>query len=215
MVDPFSLVDQLSPAIIESLLNQKQKIDQENAEILERMRNEAFGSIPGKNSGGLSQRDLEQYQNNLDNLLSNILKQALEKKVMNQGELQSLIDQVNKHSDTKIDLNNVLPLQLTDEQKQLQEKQKQLEEEQKRLLEEQNKLRELAAAKNQSLLDRIKAEQERIEQENKNKLEEARKQAEEKLKQQLSDAAKQKFEEQKKPWSSKDSSRNRHSSRRC
>ncbi|GAE06229.1 hypothetical protein JCM10914_2376 [Paenibacillus sp. JCM 10914] len=160
--------------------------------MLERMRNEASSSIPNGNSGGLSPDDLDRYQNNFDNMLANILKQARDQNLIGPDQLQALIDEANKQTDQKIDLNNVPPLQLSEEQKQQQDKQKQLAEELKKRLEEQNKQRELDAQK-QSLTDRLNAEKERREQENNKKLEEARKQAEEKFKQQLSDADKAKI----------------------
>lgn len=200
MVDLSGLVNQASPAVIEALLRAKQEIDQENAEMLERMRNEASGSISGGNPGGLSQSDLDRYQSNLENLLANILKQARDQNLIEPDKLKALIDEANKQSDNKIDLDNVPPLQLSDEEKQQQERQKQLEEEQKRQLEEQNKQRQLDAQK-QALIDKLLAEKERQEQENKKKLEEARKQAEEKLKQQLSDAEKKNLRSNKKLWS--------------
>lgn len=197
MVDPSDLVNQASPAVIEALLRAKQKIDQENVEMMERMRG-ALDSAPVGNPGGLSLDDLNRYQHNLDNLIANILKQSLDQQKIDPVQLQALIEEYNKQSSNKIDLNKVLPLQLSDEEKQQQEKQKQLADAERKRLEEQNKQREQAAAQTQALLDRIKAEKERQEQENKKKLEEARKEAEEKLKQQLSDAEKQKFEEKQK-----------------
>lgn len=197
MVDLSSLVNQFSPAIMEALLRQKNKIDQENAEMLEKMKNEAVGSNLGGSLGSLSPSDLEQYQNNLNNLLGNILKQALDQKKMDPKQLQTLIDEANKKLDHPIDLSKVPPLQLTPEQKLQQEKQKQLEAEQRKRLEEMNKQRELDEQK-KALLDRIKADKERLEQENKKKQEEYAKRAEELYKQRLSDADKQKFEEQQK-----------------
>ncbi|WMT40931.1 chitobiase/beta-hexosaminidase C-terminal domain-containing protein [Paenibacillus sp. D2_2] len=194
-VDLSDFVNQASPAVIEAILRDMQKIVQENAEMLERMRNAASGSNPGENPGGLSPDELDRYQNNLDNLIANILKQARDQNLIEPGQLQALIDEANKQSDTKIDLNNVPPLQLSDEEKQQQERQKQLEEELRKRQEEQNKQRE---AQNQALLDKIKAERERLEQENKKKQEEAAKLAEELYKQGLSDAERQKFEEQQK-----------------
>jgi len=194
-VDLSDLVNQASPAVIEAILRAKQKIDQENAEMLERMRNETSGAIPGGNPGSLSPNDLDRYQNNLDNLIANILKQVRDKNLIEPSQLQALIDEANKQSDRPIDLNNVLPLQLSDEEKQKQEKLKQLEEELRKRQEEQNRQRE---AQNQALLDRLKAERERLEQENKKRQEEAAKLAEELYKQGLSDAERQKFEEQQK-----------------
>lgn len=128
MVDLSGLINQTSPAVIEAILKAKQKIDQENEEMLERFRNQAPGSIP---SGGFSPDDLDRYQNNLDNLLANILKQARDLNLIEPDKLKALIDEANKQSGNKIDLDNVPPLQLSDEEKQQQERQKQLEEEQK------------------------------------------------------------------------------------
>ncbi|WP_019637719.1 stalk domain-containing protein [Paenibacillus fonticola] len=193
IVDPSDLVNQASPAVIEALLRAKQKIDRENEELLERMRNGASGSNPGD----LPQGDLDQYQQNLNQLLGNIVKQTLVQKKMDPIDLQTLIDQVNKQSDAKIDLNHVPPLQLSEKEKQQQERQKQLEEEQKKRLEQQNKERQLAEQR-QSLIAKVEAERERIEQENKKKQEEAAKRAEALYKQSLSDAEKQKFEQRQK-----------------
>lgn len=197
IVDPADFVNQASPAVIEALLKAKQKIDQENAEMLEKMRNEITGTMSVENSGGLTQDDLERYQNNLDNLIANILSQALDQKKIESGPLQALIDEYNKQSGKKIDLNNIQPLQLSDEEKLEQEMQKKLAEEQKRRVEEQNKERQLAEQK-QSLIAKLEAERNRIEQENKKRQEEAAKKAEEAYKQSLSDTEKQKFEEQQK-----------------
>jgi len=192
VVDMADLVGQLSPSVIEALLRAKDKIDQENAEMLERMR-----AGTGENPDGLSQNDLEQYSHNLNNVIGNLLKQALEQNKIDPAQLQTLINEYNNQSNNKIDLNNVMPLQLTEEQQRQQAKQKQLEEAQKKQLEEQNKQRE-QAAKNQALQDKLKAEKERLEQENKRRLEEAAKLAEELYKQQLADAERKKFEEQQK-----------------
>lgn len=195
-VDLADFLSQASPAVIEALLKEKQKIDQENEELLERWKNELSGSNPSENPLGLSQDELNQYQQNLKNLLANIAKQALDQQKIDEGQLQGIIDEVNKNSDNKIDLNNVPPLQLTEQQKKQQELQKRLEEERKRQQEEQNKLREQERQKQAELLARISAEKQRQDEENKKQQEEAAKRAAELLKQKLSDAEKQRFEQQ-------------------
>lgn len=198
MTDLADFINQASPAVIEAMLKAKQKIDQENEELLERWKNELSGSNPSDNPLGLSQDELNQYQQNLKNLLANIAKQALDQQNVDRDRLQDIIDEVNKNSDNKIDLNNVSPLQLSEQQKQQREKQKQLEEQQKKKQEAQNKQREQQQQQAEqhlaSMIDKIKAERERIEQENKKQAEEAAKRAEEALKQSLSDAEKQRFE---------------------
>lgn len=198
IVDPADFVHQASPAVIEALLRNKQRIDQENEEMLGKLQNETPGSILGGNPGGLTEVDLERYRNNVDNLIANILKQALDQKKMDPNELRKLIDEVNKQSDANIDLNNVPPLQLSEDEKLQQERQKKYEEEQKRLMEEQNKLRQLAEQQKQSLIAKLEAERKRIEQENKKKLEEAAKRAEETYKQSLSAAERERFDQQQK-----------------
>ncbi|MEF2248012.1 stalk domain-containing protein [Paenibacillus sp. IITD108] len=198
MTDLADFINQASPAVIEAMLKAKQKIDQENEELLERWKNELSGSNPSDNPLGLSQDEINQYQQNLKNLLANIAKQALDQQNVDRDRLQDIIDEVNKNSDNKIDLNNVSPLQLSEQQKQQREKQKQLEEQQKKKQEAQNKQREQQQQQAEqhlaSMIDKIKAERERIEQENKKQAEEAAKRAEEALKQSLSDAEKQRFE---------------------
>ncbi len=194
-VDPADFVNQASPDIIEALLKQKQRIDQENAEMLERMKNGASGSNPISLPSGMSQYELDQYKKNLENLLANIAKQALDQQKMDRDQLQGIIDEANKNSNKKIDLNNVPPLQLTEQQKQQQELQKRLEEERKRLQEEQNKQRELQRQQAE-LLNKILAEKQRLEQENKKQQEAAAKRAADLLKQKLSDAERQRFERQ-------------------
>ncbi len=199
MVNPADLVNQFSPAVIEAILKQKQKIDQENAEMLERIKNGIIGSNPNENPFGQSQDDLAQYQENLNNLLANIAKQALSQNKMDANRLQALIAELNKQSAAPIDLNNVPPLQLSEQQKQQIEKQKQMEELRRKQLEEQNKQREQqlqAEEKLSSLLVQIQAEKARKEQENKRQQEEAAKRAAELFKQRLSEEEKLKFEQQ-------------------
>ncbi|REK74218.1 stalk domain-containing protein [Paenibacillus paeoniae] len=197
IINPADLINQASPAVIEALLKQKQQIDQENAAMLERMKNGAAGSNPGSNPYNLPPYELEQFQKNLENLLANIAKQALDQWVLDKDRFQALIDEANKQSDTKIDLDQVAPLQLTEEQKQQQEKLKQLEEKMKRQQAEQNKQREQQRDQAASLLEKLKQEKERLEQENKKQQEEAAKRAAELLAQKLPEAERLKFEEQR------------------
>ncbi|MEO4055143.1 stalk domain-containing protein [Solibacillus sp. CAU 1738] len=197
IVIPADFVKSASPAIIEALLKQIDKINQENAAMLEKLKNDASESNTNDNPFGLSQDDIEQYQHNMNHLLANILKQVIDQELMDKDKLQGLIDEINKNTTNKIDLDNVPPLQLTEQQKQQQEKQKQLEDRLKKLQEEQDRKREQqrqqAEQSSSSLLDKILAEKERLNQENKKQQEAAAKRAEELLKQKLSEVEKQKF----------------------
>ncbi|MFF2889592.1 chitobiase/beta-hexosaminidase C-terminal domain-containing protein [Paenibacillus sp. NPDC057967] len=195
LVDLADFVQQASPSIIEAILRSKQLIDQENAEMLAQLNSGAAGSSPGDNPYNQSPYELEQFQRNLENLLANFAKLALDQGKLDKERLQEIIDEVNKNSDNKIDLDNVPPMQVTEQQRQQQEKLKQLEEQRKKQQEEQSKQRE-QQAKLDALKNKLLAEKERLEQENKKRQEEVAKRAAELLKQQLADAERLKFEQQ-------------------
>ncbi|MFD2115600.1 stalk domain-containing protein [Paenibacillus yanchengensis] len=195
-IDLADIVNQASPAVIEALLKQKQKIDQENEDMLQKIKNGAAGSYPSNNPLGQSPEDFAHYQNNLNNLLANIAKQALEQKKMEEEGLNKLLGSINSQAGSKIDLENTPPYQLSEQQKNQQQLQRKLEEQRKLAQEEQNKLREqerLKAAQQGAMLEKIKAEKDRLEQGNKKQQEEAMKQAEQLLKQKLLEEQKQKF----------------------
>jgi len=197
IVDLADFISQASPTVIEALLKQMQRVEQENAEMLERIKNAAAGSDPGGNPYNLSPYELDQFERNLENLLANIAKQALDLGKLNKDQLQEIIDEANKKLNNKIDINNVPPLQLTEQQRQQQELQKRLEEERRKKQQEQDKLREQQQAQLEAIKNKLLAEKERLDQENKKQQEAAAKRAEDLLKQQLSDAEKQRFEQQK------------------
>lgn len=192
-VDLASLISQTSPDIIVAFLKQNQKIEQENEQFLKDMMN---ATNPIENPYGQSPEDLERLKANLANLSANIAKQALEQNKISSEELKTLLDIINKDTNNPIDLNNVLPLELSDQEKQEQLRQKLLEEQRKKKLEEQNKLREQQRQQKEEHLAALLAEKKRLEQENKRKLEEAGKKAEESYKEKLSDAEQQRFEQQ-------------------
>jgi len=195
MVDIADFVNQASPAIIEALIKNKSKIDQENAEMLERMKN-GTADVSTDNPDNQSPDELGQYENNLNNLLANIAKQALDQQKMSQDQLQKIIDEANKNSNNKIDLNNVPPLQLTEQQRQQQDRLMQLQEERKKQQEEQKRQPEQQQAQ-QDALNKILAEKQRLEQENIRQQEEAAKRAAELFRQLLSNAERLRFDQQR------------------
>lgn len=194
-LDIADFVESASPEIIQALLMNIQKINQENAEMLEKLQNGTFETNSGSNLQNLSQVDFEQYQNNIENLIANLLKQAHDQQKIKTNELQEMIDAFNKSLDKKIDLINVPPLQLTEQQKQLQDKNKQLEEELKKKKEEQKKQREQQLQQADNFAE-ILEDKKRLEQENKKRQEEVKKRAADLLKQKLLNEERQRFEQQ-------------------
>lgn len=196
VIDPADLVSQVSPAIIEAMLRQKQQIDQENAELLESLKKGASDPGSGDTPSNSSQEELERAKRNMENLVANIARQAAEQGKMDTDRLQDLIDEINRQTDKRLDLNNVSPLTMTEQEKLKLEQQKKMEEERKKKQEEQNKLKLELERKQADLLEKLKAEKERLEQENKAAMEKAKEKATEQLKQQLSDAERLRFEQQ-------------------
>jgi len=196
IIDISDLVNQASPAIILALIKDKSKIDHENNEMIERMKermkNGGSDVNPGDNPYN---QPLEQVRNNLDNLIGNIAKEALNQQKLTRDELKKIIEEVNKNSNNEIDLNNVPPLHLTEQQRQEQDKLQQWMAESKRQKEEQKKPSERPEVL-QDALNKISAEKQRQVQENIRQQEEATKRAAELLRQQLSDAERKRFDQQ-------------------
>lgn len=189
LINPADFVNQAS-AVIEALLKQKQKMDQENAELLERMINASdTWSNPGDNLLNLTEEGLEQYSRNLEVLLAHIAKEALNQGKIDENKLQEILG--------NIDLNNVPKLQLTDEERKKQELAKQKEEQLKKKAEEQKRLLEEQRQQQADLLAKLQAENERKRLENLRALEEAKRKAEELYREQLLEEEKQRFEQRK------------------
>ncbi len=195
-------INNANPAIIEALLKNKPAMDQENAEFIARMRelleNEEGNSVT-QDFGIRNMDDLNRLQSNLDNLIANIVNKAIEQKIVDAGRMQQIIDQVNASLDKKIDLRNVPPLTLTEEEKARQEQLRKLEEKRRQLVEEQRKKQEDLKNQNQNqqLLDRLNKQRMEQEEANRKAKEDAKRKAEEELKNRLDEQERQRFEQQK------------------
>lgn len=191
ITDIDSIVNQSDPSIIEAIVKNKQSIDKENEEYIEKLKNQ-------EQDQQTNQEDLDRITQNLDNLVGNIVKRAIDSKKVDSKKIQDLIDQVNQQTDKKLNLNNVKPLELSEQQKQKLAQLKQLEEQRKQKQEQQKQKQEELKRQNETLLKKLEEQKKKQQEENKKKAEQAKKEAEERLKQKLSEEQKLKFEEQKK-----------------
>ncbi|WP_438448616.1 FecR domain-containing protein [Gorillibacterium sp. sgz5001074] len=204
-IDMGSLVNQAPPKVLESIIKNKAEIDKENAEFLEKQKQQLEQNVHRPAGSTLlikDQSDLDKIGKNLDNLVGNLAKAAIDEKKIQ----QKTIDEANKKIDDplkKLDLSKVEQLDKTagsdPELEKLKasqkaaadaEKLRQQAEEQRRLLDMQARL--------EAVLKQIENEKKALDEANKKAQEELQRQAEAAYLQSLTEAEKAKFEESKK-----------------
>ncbi|MGG1551388.1 FecR domain-containing protein [Paenibacillus ferrarius] len=184
-LDLEDFIKQASPAVIEEFIKNKAEIDKENDEFIAQKQkelNEGKSTSDNTSLSLKSQADLEKVKKNLDNLVGNIAKEALNEQKFNKDSMNKIIEEANKKitdGTKKIDLSKVQPLDKTagvdpELEKKKQEKLKVLEE--KKLQKKIEAEKKLEDAK-KKLADQLKALEEQ-----KKKQEEAQKAAEAKAK---------------------------------
>jgi hypothetical protein len=98
-VDPAALVGNASPKVLEALIKNKAEIDAENAELLKRI-NEGLangtGLVPeGSATKVTTQDELSRLQNNLQNLVGNIAREALDQKKISSQDMNKIVTETN------------------------------------------------------------------------------------------------------------------------
>jgi hypothetical protein len=209
IVDIFKLVEQSSPELLEAIIKNKAEIDAENKQFLDNKKAEiAENNKANTGNSALTINDIEtlnKISKNLDNIIGNIAKQALEQKKIDPERMNQIISEANakiSEIEKKIDLSKVEPLDPTAGIDALKEKEKQAEllklNEQKALmLEEQNKLEQAKLEKYKAILETLEKDKQRIQEANKKTEEAAKKLAEEEYIKTLSAAEKTTFEQSK------------------
>jgi len=194
-VDLDELIQNASPALIAAIIKSKEMIDQENEELLARLKQELEQGQPDSNLDLKNQDDLDRYSRNLEFLIGNIIKDALKNNKIGKDELDRLIEEENKKLTKKIDLDNVVPPELTDREKQkleLAKKQQKEREEQARLLKEQELQRQQF-----EILNRLEEIRKKQEEANRLALAEKNREAIEAYEKQLTELERRKFEEER------------------
>lgn len=190
IADLNDLVLNTNDAIIEAIIKSKQAIDQENEEYIENLKQQ---------QNPPSQETIDRVNQNLENLVGNIVKTAIEQKKVDQDEIKTMIDQVNKNLDKKIDLDNVKPVNLSEQEKAKQAQVKLLEEERKKKQEAEKLKQEELKKQNEALQLKLKEQLEKQKAEKEKTQEAAKKKAAEEFAKKLTDdAAKLAFEAKQK-----------------
>lgn len=180
IVDLEALINSIGVAIIQSLIANKAAMDAENEEYLSDLQE----SIQ---NGGIDQETIDRWRQNLDNLLGNIINQAIKQNKIDQNEINELIRRINEQLDKKLDLANVRQLVLSEFEKARQERNKKLEEERKKKEEEAKKKLEELRKKNEELNNILNKQREKQEEERRKAEEAEREKAAEEHAKQLAD----------------------------
>ena len=208
-LDIEEFIKQASPEIIKELILNKAEIDKENDEFIAKKKKELEGGNVVDDQTSLkikSLSELGKVSQNLENLIGNIAKQALEDKKLSKELIDKIVQDANsKITDTtkKLDLNNVKPLDKTAGvvDPELEEKKK----EELRKLEEAKLKKELklektleeAKKKLADALKKLEVEKKKLEVEKKAAEDKAKADAEAKLKSTLSEQEKKAFDDAK------------------
>ncbi|MEQ4482963.1 FecR domain-containing protein [Cohnella silvisoli] len=121
IIDPNALVSGTSSEIIEAIVKDKASIDQENAEFIASQKDKiAKGADTALSRDGATsslstsdQDTLDKVSKNLDNLIGNVVKTAVDTNKVDKGKIEKTIEEVNQTSSKPLDLNKVTPLDKT------------------------------------------------------------------------------------------------------
>lgn len=98
-VNPAALVENASPKVLEALIKNKAEIDAENAELLKRINDglaNGTGLVPVDSATKVTTQDeLGRLQSNLQNLVGNIAKQALDQKKISSQDMNQIVTETN------------------------------------------------------------------------------------------------------------------------
>ncbi|WP_411552866.1 stalk domain-containing protein [Paenibacillus lautus] len=203
-IDIEDLIGNASSEIIAQLIKNKNDIDRENEEFLEKKRQELQSGQSG--TGDLNMKspdDLSKVADNLDNLIGNIMKDALDKKKASKEEIDQLIKEANQDSGKKFDLGQVKDLDKQAgldpalEQVRLEAQKRKQEEVQKKQDQQQNQLDQLQERLG-DMLAKFEQQKKQQDEANRKAQEEMKKKAEEQLLQSLSAEEKARFLQGKK-----------------
>lgn len=205
VVDIDQIISTAPPSVIESLIKNMLSIQNENEEMIERLQQDG-GSDPDSNLVLTDQEVLERYRSNVDNMLHNMLKSAVNNGVIAGDEAQRLIDQANEaiqDSAKKFDLNReVPPLDRTAGLDPQREQQRAAAEQkrQQQLAEKERKKQEVQQ-RNADLIDQIVRAAQELQQANERAQQEKQQQATDRLLEQLTgdqrNALQQRIEQKK------------------
>jgi hypothetical protein len=119
-LDIEAIVKQASPNVIQAIVQNKESIDKENAEFIARAKNDLENGKIFTNANSTfvvkSIEELNKVIVNLNNLVGNIAKTAVDTNKVDKATMDKTIEDANKNikdSNQKLDLNNVKPFDKT------------------------------------------------------------------------------------------------------
>lgn len=189
IADLNDLIANTSTAIIEAIIASKAAMDQENEQYIENLREQQGGT------GGTNQEVIDRINQNLDNLVGNIINNAIKQNKVDEAAIKAFIEQINEQLDKKLDLDNIKAPELSAQEK-AKQAQINLLNEQRKQKQEVEKLKQEAHKKQNEELQKKLKEQLEKQKEAKEKAAEAAKQraAEEFAKKLANDAARLAFQ---------------------
>jgi hypothetical protein len=190
IADLDDLIKNTSNAIIEAIIASKAAIDIENALYIAKLK---AGNTES------NQQEIDRINQNLDNLVANIVKNAIKQNKVDEAAIRAFVDEVNKSLTKKIDLDNAKAQELSLQEKAKQAQIKLLEAERKKKQEAEKLKQDELKKQNEELQKKLKEQLEKQKAE-KEKAEEAakKKAAEEYAKKLADDAARLAFEAKQK-----------------
>lgn len=188
LVDLIDITDNIGLSFIEALLRNKEQIDNENEEIIERLHRELNNNSSNPLDFVNSEEELSHLEDNLNNLISNIINMAINNNRVSEEEVRRIISEINENNPERPirDILNRSPdteQSMADRREQLQREQERRLEQQRRqeVQNQQDRNRELLAKLEQQRADQQEIEEQR-ERERRQRLEEIRKIEEQKKK---------------------------------
>lgn len=190
------------PEIIQKAITTIAEIRQENTQFVRRLE-QGHASVDANSALKLDGTQLlQKFSENLDNLVANIAKTAIDEQKLPKEQVEQIIQKVNEQLTQPIDLNNVKPFDPTigidpEKQKQLDEQLQRLEQQRLQKLEEQRRLEEQRKQEFAAIEKALEEQRKKTEEENRKAKEEEKRKAEEEYKQKLSEEQKRQFEQER------------------
>lgn len=198
-VDPEEWARNASPAVIEAMLRNKEQIDKENREMLEKSKKQLENGEPSSDPALGSMDDLERLQHNLDHILANLLQQAVQQGTVDEKQMKEIMDRTNQQtgSDREWIAGGVPVLQLTEQMKREQELARRAKERQRQQQEAKKQQQEQVKEQHQNLINQIIQNMEDLQEENKRQQEQKSQDAIDRYKSQLTEVQQTQFEQRR------------------
>ncbi|GGA29057.1 FecR domain-containing protein [Paenibacillus physcomitrellae] len=199
-IDMKELAGQVDEEMLRQLLANKEDIERENEErkqdIIDGYTAQDFLA---KNGNEPAPDDMNKLTNNLNNLVGNIVKGAVENGAVNQERAQQIVDELNSRTpaDSRLDLGTIPPIESLSGEAASQsiENRERLAQQKSQQQQQKEQMRDSLEQTNKALIERVQEMVRQQQEANQRALEEQQQKAEERYLQQLPESDQQRFEE--------------------